>query len=113
MSPVSLPSPDELTPQEMVTCFLTESPNIIAAVQSSSGNVPKMLEDLVRLGEAISEQVKGTRVQFRIRITKFRSSLTTLKTFSNITWYNSVGQIVEELEKLVSTLEVIEQNMSS
>lgn len=113
MSPVSVSSPDQLTPQQMVTCFLTECPNIIAAVQSSSGNVPKILDDLVTLGEAISDQVRGTKVQFRIRITKFRSSLSTLKTFSNITWYNSVGQIVEELQKLVSTLEVIEQNMSS
>ena len=112
-SPVSIPSPDELAPQEMVTFFLTESPNIIAAVQSGSGNVPKMLDDLVTLGEAISEQVRGTKVQFRIRITKFRSGLSSLKTLSNITWYNSVGQIVEELDKLVSTLEVIEQNMSS
>lgn len=92
---------------------MTESPNIIAAVQSGTGNIPKMLDDLVVLGEAISEQVRGTKVQFRIRITKFRSGLSTLKTLSNITWYNSVGQIVEELEKLVSTLEVIEQNMSS
>jgi hypothetical protein len=97
----------------MVTCFLNESPNIIAAVQNSSGNIPKMLDDLVMLGEAISERVTGTKVQFRIRITKFRTSLSTLKNFSNITWYNSVGQIVEELEKLVSTLEVIQQNMSS
>lgn len=112
MSPVSIPSPDQLTPQEMVTCFLAESPNVVLAVQSNSGNVPKMLGELVTLGEAICEQARGTKVQFRIRITKFRSGLGALKTYSNITWYNSVGQIVEELEKLVSTLEVIQQNMS-
>lgn len=97
----------------MVAVFLSETPAIVAAVQEGTGNVPGMLDDLVTLGEAICEQVKGTKVQFRIRITKFRSGLSTLKTYSNITWYNSVGQIVEELQKLVTTLEVIQQNMSS
>ena len=110
-SPVSIPSPDNLTPHEMVDFFLTESPAMIAAVQSGSGNIPRMLDELVVLGEAITDQAKGSKVQFRIRITQFRNGLGKLKTFSNITWYNCIGQIVEELEKLVASLEVIQQNM--
>lgn len=110
-SPVSIPSPDDLTPHEMVGFFLSESPAMIAAVRSGSGNIPRMLDELVVLGEAITDQVKGSRVQFRIRITQFRNGLGKLKTFSNITWYNCTSQIVEELEKLVASLEVIQQNM--
>ena len=110
---VAIPSPDELSPPEMVAFVLRESPAIMAAVRSGTGNVPHMLDELVVLGEAISEQVKGTKVQFRIRITKFRTGLSVLKTYSNITWYNSIGPIIEELEKLVSSLEIIQQNMDS
>lgn len=89
--------------------FLTESPAIISAVENRSGDIPKMLDDLVTLGEAIAEQAVGTSVQFRIRMSKFRSGLSVLKTYSNVTWYNSISQIVEELGKLVDSLKVVSQ----
>lgn len=84
----------------------------MGAVKEGSGNVPRMLDELVTLGEAISEQGRGTSVQFRIRISKFRSGLGVLKTFSNTTWYNNVEQIMEELENLVGQLEVISRNLT-
>lgn len=111
-SPVAVPSPDKLTPREMVDFMMNESPTIIAAIQEGSGNVPRMLEDLVTLGEAITEQARGTSVQFRIRITKFRNHLSALKTHSTVTWYNSVQQIVEELNNLATSLEVISRNLT-
>ncbi len=105
---ISIPSPDQLTSREMVDTFLREAPSIISAVQSGSGSsIPRVLDDLRTLGEAITEKAKGTSVQFRIKMTKFRSCLSTLKTYSNSTWYNSVEQIVEELEKLVTYLEIV------
>lgn len=96
----------------MVEFFLKESPAIITAIRDGSGNVPRMLDDLVTLGEAICEQAKGTSVQFRIRITKFRTALGTLKTYSTTTWYNTVSQILEEMNKLLASLEVIAKNLS-
>ena len=91
--------------------LLRESPNMIAAVQDGSGNIPRMLDDLITLGEAVTEKGRGTSVQFRIRMARFRTSLGTLKNYSNTTWYNSVGAIVEELENCKTLLEVISQNM--
>ena len=96
----------------MVDFILNESSAIIAAVREGSGNVPRMLEDLVTLGEAILEQGRGTNVQFRIRIAKFRTEVGVLKNYANPTWYNSVEQIVEALEKMVSLLEIISLNLT-
>lgn len=92
--------------------ILNESPAIISAVKEGTGNVPRMLEDLVTLGEAISEQGRGTSVQFRIRIAKFRTGVGALKNYANTTWYNNVGQILEELDRLVGLLEIISRNLT-
>ena len=96
----------------MVDFFLRESPNMITAVQEGSGNIPRMLDSVIALGEAVAERGRGTSVQFRIRMARFRTSLGTLKNYSNVTWYNSVEAIVEELTNCTSLLEVISQNMA-
>lgn len=112
MSPIAIPSPAQMSPRDMVDFILSESPAIISAVQEGTGNIPRMLDDLVSLGEAISEQGRGTSVQFRIRIAKFRTGVGALKTYANVTWYNNVGQIVEELERLVGLLKIISRNLT-
>ncbi len=94
--------------------LLRESPAMIASVQegSGSGNIPRMLEDLIAMGEAVAERGHGTSVQFRIRVSRFRSSLGVLKGYTNTTWYNSVEAIVEELNNCKTLLEVISQNLA-
>ena len=71
-----------------------------------------MLEDMITLGEAAAERGRGTSVQFRIRVARFRSALGNLKNYCNTTWYNSVEAIVEELNNCKTLLEVISQNMA-
>ncbi len=110
--PVSVPSPDGMTPREMVDFFINESPAIINNVQDSTGNIPTLLDDLVTLGEALADQAKGKSVQFRIQMSKFRSEIGNLKTFANVSWYNSVNQIVSDINQLVAGLKVLSNNLS-
>ena len=110
--PVSVPTPDGMTPREMVDFFIGESPRIISNVQDGVGNIPTLLENLVTLGEAIADQARGRSVQFRIQMSKFRSELGNLKTYANVAWYNSVNQIVSDIHQLVSGLKVLSNNLS-
>lgn len=109
---ISVPSPEGMTPRQMVDFFLFESPAVISNVQDGVGNIPTLLENLVTLGEAIADQARGRSVTFRIEMSKFRSGLGTLKTFANVSWYNSVNQIVEEMKRLVTGLNILSQNLS-
>ena len=109
---MSVPTPDGMTPREMVDFFIGESPRIISNVQDGVGNIPTLLENLVTLGEAIADQARGRSVQFRIQMSKFRSELGNLKTYANVAWYNSVNQIVSNIHQLVSGLKVLSYNLS-
>lgn len=109
---MSVPSPDGMTPRQMVDFFLSESPAMISNVQDGVGNIPSLLDDLVTLGEAIADQARGRSVQFRIEMSKFRSGVGNLKKFANVAWYNSIGQIVEEINRLVTGLNTLSQNLS-
>ena len=109
---VSIPSPDGMTPRQMVDFFLREAPAVISNIQDGVGNIPTLLEDFITFGEAIADQARGRSVQFRIEMSKFRSGLGNLKKFANVAWYNSVGQIVEDINTLVSGLNVLSQSLS-
>ena len=111
-SPVSIPAPDQLTARQMIDFILKESPSIVSNIKDKVGNIPRLLDDFVTLGEAIAENATGTTFQFRRRMTELRTGLGTLKTYSNVSWHYSITQIVEELEKLVSVLEVISRNLA-
>jgi len=110
--PVVIPSPSSMTPREMMDFFINESPAVIANVQDGVGNIPTLLEHLVTLGEAIADQARGKSVQFRIQMSKFRSELGSLKTYANVSWYNSTSQIVSEVSQLVAGLKVLYSNLS-
>ena len=109
--PVVVPSPSNMTPREMMDFFINESSGIIANVQDGVGNIPTLLENLVNLGEAIADQARGKSVQFRIQMSKFRSELGSLKTYANVSWYNSTNQIVGEINQLVTGLKVLYENL--
>ena len=109
---VSVPSPDGMTPRQMIDFFLSESPAVISNIQDGVGSIPTLLDDLVTFGEAIADHAKGRSVHFRIEMSKFRSGLGNLKKFANVSWYNSVGQIIEEIDRLVSGLNILSQNLS-
>ncbi len=111
--PVSVPSPDGMTLKEMMDFFIDESPAIINNVQDSTGDIPTLLEDLVTLGEAIADQAKGASVQFRIQISKFRSDVANLRKFTNVSWYNSVNQIVRGMNELVASLKDLSDTLSN
>lgn len=111
-TPVIVPSPDGMSPREMMDFFINESSRIISNVQEGVGNIPTLLENLVTLGEAIADQARGRSVAFRIQMSKFRSEIGNLKTYANVAWYNSVDQIVKDINQLVNGLKVLSNNLS-
>ncbi len=110
--PISIPSPNQLTPRDMVNFLLRELPAITVAVQKGKGDILQMLLDLIALGEAVDARGQGTNVQFRIKLSRFCTSLDKLKNYSNTAWYDNVEAIVEELNNWKTLLEVMSKNMA-